>query len=156
MQAVAAASTLAPGQPALRGTFEQAGGPAGCSGNAAATLPGTRRWVRQVHPEEGGVGGRWSGHGRVRDPGARGCEGPAGSAGDALLGVAGRDTDERCVVALRTSGSQTREPGISSREHGLRPESSQSFSTAAREQKTMVRGKHLSEPPGSRNLPIKS
>lgn len=109
-----------------------------------------------VHPEEGGVRGRWSGHGRVRDPGARGCEGPAGSAGDALLGVAGRDTDERCVVALRTSGSQTREPGINSRVHGLRPETSQSFKTAAREQKTMVRGKHLSEPPGSRNLPRKS
>ena len=147
---------VAPGQPALRGTFEQAGSPAGCSGNSAANLPGARRWARWVHPEEGGVRGRWSGHGRVRDPGARGCEGPAGSAGDALLGVAGRDTDERCVVALRTSGSQAREPGIRSREHSLRPVTSQSFSTAAREQKIMVRGKHLYQQLGSRNLPRKS
>jgi hypothetical protein len=34
----------APGQPALRGTFEQAGGPAGCSVNSAANLPGACRW----------------------------------------------------------------------------------------------------------------
>lgn len=34
---------VAPGQPALRGALEQAGGPAGGSGNAATTLPGTRR-----------------------------------------------------------------------------------------------------------------
>ena len=147
---------VAPGQPALRETFEQVGGPAGCSGHSAANLSGACRWARWVHPEEDGVRGRWSGHGRVRDRGEKGCEGPAGSAGEALLGVAGRVTDERCVVALRTGGSQTREPGISSRERGLRSETSQSFSTAARGQKTMVRGKHLSEGPSSRNLPRKS
>jgi len=40
MQEVIRCPTLAQGQPALGGTFEQAGGPAGCSGNSAATLPG--------------------------------------------------------------------------------------------------------------------
>lgn len=33
-------------QPALRGTVGPARDPAGCSGNAAATLPGARRWAR--------------------------------------------------------------------------------------------------------------